>query len=99
MKEAYLIKNKITGHTFKLLKEECDRLVLEEPENFIVTDENYIAPIKEQEEKTSTYELVVDKNDTKEDNNDNSNSNEANNNDLDKNSNTDKSFMNKVFGH
>lgn len=65
-KNAYRIKNKKTGFDFLLPKEECDRLVMEEPHNFVVTDEDYVSPLAAKEVKTSTFEKVVASGDGKE---------------------------------
>lgn len=59
-KNSYKIKNKKTGFEFLLPKEECDRLVMDEPHNFVVIDEDYVSPLAAKEEKTSTYNKVVD---------------------------------------
>lgn len=59
-KNSYKIKNKKTGFEFLLPKEECDRLVMDEPHNFVVIDADYVSPLAAKEEKTSTYNKVVD---------------------------------------
>jgi len=53
------IQYKPTGFIFDVSKEEADRLLLEEPENFKAMDEDYKAPEVEEEE-TEFIELVKD---------------------------------------
>lgn len=62
--KAYTIKNLITGHTYKLYKEDVDSLIIAEPYNFAVIDEDYIAPAKEDMTDLSTYKKIVVENDT-----------------------------------
>lgn len=59
-KETYKIKNKATGFVFHLTKEDCDRLVTEEPHNFVVVDDDYVSPLATPQAKTSTYKKVVE---------------------------------------
>lgn len=58
-KTRYTIKNLVTGFTFDLTKEECDKLVIEEPYNFEVIDKDYVSPVGTVEAETSTYSQVV----------------------------------------
>lgn len=61
MAQRFTIKNKVTGFTFNLTKEECDKLVLEEPHNFEVIDKKYKSPVADKPNKKSVYEkLIVD---------------------------------------
>lgn len=60
--KTYTIKNLVTGYLFNLTKEECDKLVLNEPHNFKVIDEDYVAPEVEESKKSTVFEKVVIKN-------------------------------------
>lgn len=62
IKTHFNVKNKITGYTYKLPKEDVDRLVIDEPHNFEVIDEDYIKPVIEIADKTVYSQIVEDKN-------------------------------------
>lgn len=59
MTETYTLQNTITGMTYSLDKEICDKLVVEEPETFKVVDKTYVEPEKEVIDNRSTFEKVV----------------------------------------
>lgn len=65
-KTHYQVKNKITGYVYDLPKEDCDRLVTEEPYNFEVIDKDYIMPDTEVK-KTTVYSQVVEDENNSED--------------------------------
>ena len=56
---TYTVKNISTGFLFDLSKEDCDKLVLEEPFNFVVLDKNYVSPIQAAVKQKDTYKKVV----------------------------------------
>ena len=60
MKQFYNIQYIPTGNIFNVAKEECDRLLKEEPESFRIVDKDYI-PIKEEEPESTIQELVLGK--------------------------------------
>ena len=51
--KTYKIMYIPTKNVFELSKTECDKLILEEPNNFKVLDENYVLPKHEEKETTS----------------------------------------------
>ena len=56
---TYTVKNISTGFLFDLSKEDCDKLVMEEPFNFVVLDKNYVSPIQAAVKENDTYKKVV----------------------------------------
>lgn len=65
MKKFYNIQYIPTGMIFNIEKEECDRLLQEEPYNFKAVDDNYV-PVPEKEPDSTIQELVMGKEEPKE---------------------------------
>lgn len=60
-KNFYDIKYIPTGFIFNVAKEECERLVKEEPHNFVIVDKAYKKPIeKPVEVKNEVYDSIVE---------------------------------------
>lgn len=57
--QTFKVKNKITGFIFNLPKEECDRLIIEEPHNFTVIDKKYNKPDIAKKSEKSIFEKVA----------------------------------------
>ena len=60
MKKVFKIQYIPTKNIFELSKNECDRLMLEEPNNFKVIDEDYTAPVEEPEQTSVEQESIVE---------------------------------------
>ena len=60
IKTHYAVKNKVTGYTYKLPKEDVDRLVVDEPHNFEVIDKDYVKPVTEIADKTVYTQIIED---------------------------------------
>ncbi len=56
----YNVKNLKTGYIYNLRKNDCDRLITEEPDNFEIVDKDYVKPVKKTDEKTVYEQVIVD---------------------------------------
>lgn len=59
MTKTFTLQNTMTGMTYSVDKETCDRMVIEEPETFKVIDEDYKEPEKEFIDTRSVSEKVI----------------------------------------
>ena len=58
-KKVFQIQNTITKYVFKLTKEECDNIMLNDPHNFRVLDKDYTPPFPEEAKSKTIFEKVI----------------------------------------